>query len=402
MTILHVIQSMHPNSGGPCQGIRNLDESMNRLGVTREVVCLDPPDSSYIANDKFQVHAIGNGVSRLHYNSRLVPWLIENIKRFDVVIINGLWSYHSYATWNVVRNFKLKNQGHKQPLLFVMPHGMLDPYFQKAKGRKLKAIRNYVYWDLVEKKVVNGADGLLFTCETELLLARGTFKHYHPKKEFNVGFGIERPLPYNQNMTIAFKNSCVGLGDSPYLLFLSRIDKKKGVDLLVQAYISLRKFNGFVNSPIPKLVVAGPGLNTGYGKKVKAQLDKFPEMKSEIFFPGMLVDEAKWGAFYGCQAFILPSHQENFGIALVEALACRKPVLISNQVNIYQEVIISGSGIVQEDTLKGVKKMLINWFELTEIEQAEMSDKAFTAFNTFFDIGRIAQNFVKVFANEEN
>jgi glycosyltransferase involved in cell wall biosynthesis len=400
MKILDVIQSMHPKNGGPCQGIRNLDESLRNLGVAREVVCLDSPDSPYLTHDKIQIHAIGKGVSPLHYNSRLVPWLTTNIGRFDVIIINGLWSYHSYATWKVLHNFKVKNQGLKSPLLFVMPHGMLDPYFQKAKGRKLKALRNYVYWDLIEKKVVNNADGLLFTCETEMLLARGTFKHYHPKKEFNVGFGIEPPLAYDQNMTIAFKNSCAGLGGSPYLLFLGRIDKKKGVELLIKAYISLRKFKGFLNGPIPKLVIAGPGVNTRYGKKVKAELDKFPEMKSEIFFPGMLVDEAKWGAFYGCEAFILPSHQENFGIALVEALACRKPVLISNQVNIYQEVIISGSGIVEEDTLRGVQKMLINWFDLTEIERVEMSNKAFIAFNTFFNISRIAGNFLKVFANE--
>jgi glycosyltransferase involved in cell wall biosynthesis len=400
MNILHVIQSMLPANGGPCQGIRNLEGAMHHMGISREVVCLDSPDSGYLIHDKIKIHAIGEGMSPWHYNANLIPWLNANIERFDFVIINGLWSYHSYATWKVIHKLKLKNSGAVLPRVFVMPHGMLDPYFQVAKERKLKAVRNYIYWGLIENAVINDADGVLFTCETEMQLASGTFKNYYPKKEINVGYGIASPPVYTQSMSTAFKNSCPELEDSPYLLFLSRIHRKKGVDLLINAYISLRKFKVFSTRAVPKLVIAGPGLDSKYGKKLKSELDKYPEMKSEIFFPGMLIDEAKWGAFYGCDAFVLPSHQENFGIAMVEALACSKPVLISNQVNIWREVLTSGSGIVEEDTLKGARTMLIKWFELTDAERHKMNKNAFDAFKNFFDINKIAVNFLKVFGQE--
>ena len=73
---------------------------------------------------------------------------------------------------------------------------------------------------------------------------------------------------------------------------------------------------------------------------------------------GMLSGAAKWGALYGCEAFVLPSHQENFGIAVVEALACGRPVLISDQVNIWREIVEDGAGIAEADTEEGVEKLL--------------------------------------------
>jgi hypothetical protein len=72
----------------------------------------------------------------------------------------------------------------------------------------------------------------------------------------------------------------------------------------------------------------------------------------------MLAGDSKWGALYGCEAFVLPSHQENFGIAVVEALACGKPVLISDQVNIWREIVEDGVGMVEGDTEEGVEKLL--------------------------------------------
>ena len=74
---------------------------------------------------------------------------------------------------------------------------MLDPYFQTTKERKWKSIRNYIYWYLIEKKVIGEADGLLFTCEEEMRLASLTFKQYHPKSTFNVGYGINEPPMFN-------------------------------------------------------------------------------------------------------------------------------------------------------------------------------------------------------------
>ena len=91
-------------------------------------------------------------------------------------------------------------------------------------------------------------------------------------------------------------------------------------------------------------MIAGPGLDTAFGREMRQLAESLCPQPSTltpqpaVFFPDMLTGDAKWGALYGCEAFVLPSHQENFGIAVVEALACGKPVLISNQVNIWREI----------------------------------------------------------------
>ena len=123
-----------------------------------------------------------------------MPWLVENLERFDIIIVHALWVYHGYALRKAMRlaTKKGKAAGPKKtslPKVYVMPHGMLDPYFQRADTRKLKAARNWLYWKLIESKLVNEAEGILFTCEAELLLAREPFRPYHPRKEMNIGYG---------------------------------------------------------------------------------------------------------------------------------------------------------------------------------------------------------------------
>ncbi len=106
----------------------------------------------------------------------------------------------------------------------------------------------------------------------------------------------------------------------------------------------------------------------------------------------MLLGDLKWGAFYGCEAFILPSHQENFGIAVVEALACGKPVLISDQVNIWHEIIQTKAGIVATDTFTGTLKLMEEWEKLTHDEQKKMGDNGKKAFDKHFTTDKAAQN----------
>ena len=284
-----------------------------------------------------------------------------------------------------------------------MPHGMLDPYFQKAADRRLKAIRNWFYWQLLENKIINNADGVLFTCEEELRLARESFRPYRPKKEVNIGFGIDMPPPFTPAMRQAFLEQCPELLNRPYLLFLSRINEKKGVDMLIKSYISVlnkddtsitylndRQEYGEDSSKLPVLVVAGPGLTTPFGLTLQA-VAHASGAGNNIIFPGMLSGDAKWGAFYGCEAFILPSHQENFGIAVVEALACQKSVLISNQVNIWREIETTGGGIVADDTMEGTKFLIQKWCSLPGPEKELMSKQSKVAYNKYFAIGPPAE-----------
>jgi glycosyltransferase involved in cell wall biosynthesis len=259
---------------------------------------------------------------------------------------------------------------------------MLDPWFQRDRSRRLKAARNFFYWWMVERHVVNGADALLFTCEEELRLARQTFGGYRPRREINVGYGIPEPPPFTESMRTAFLERVPGLGGRPYVLFLGRIHPKKGGDLLVNAYLQILK------TDFPDLVIAGPGWDSEFGRRVAAAVGEHPK----IHRVGMLEGEAKWGALYGCDAFVLPSHQENFGIAVVEALACNKPVLISNKVNIWREIAEDGAGVVEEDSVEGTARMLQRF---VEGEMAGGDKGRFRGcFRRRFEIQQAAQSFI--------
>ena len=148
MKILRVILSMNPINGGPCQGIRNSIPAQEELGVQNEVLCFDAPESEFLKKDKFKVNAIGPAKGPYGYCNRLNGWMKANVQDFDAIIVHGLWQYSSYGTYSFLQNLKAK--GEKVPKIFLMPHGMLDPYVQKARGRRLTAIRNSIFWHLIE------------------------------------------------------------------------------------------------------------------------------------------------------------------------------------------------------------------------------------------------------------
>ncbi|CAN5430545.1 glycosyltransferase [soil metagenome] len=399
MKLLRIIPSMDPASGGPCQGIRNIIPALQRLGIQNEVVCLDPPDAEFVGKDLFTIHCLGPTKTPWQYSNQLYPWLLRNLDQFDVVILHGLWLYHGYALCKAIKKLKEINahNGKKVPEYYVMPHGMLDPYFQKDGERKIKALRNVFYWKLIEHKLINNAAGVLFTCEAEKILARQTFDNYHPKMEIDIGYGIQNPPIFDIGMKMAFDDKCPQIKDQPFILFLSRVHVKKGIDNLLYAIENLYGGNksepSIAGAAKTKFVVAGPGLDDDYGNKLQLRVSASPYLSDRIFFTGMLSGNSKWGAFYGCEAFILPSHQENFGIAIVEALSCGKPVLISNKVNIFNEIRQYEAGLVADDTIEGAEKLLTSWNRLEQHEKAKMSENATDCFKNHFTIQEAANRF---------
>ena len=377
MHVLHVVSGIDPKAGGVSQALQTMIKGLSQLSVQNDVVTLDDPQAVYLQKLTFPVYATGPAKSSWQYSADFLPWMKEHVTQYDLVIVHGLWQYHTYATYKAWAQVKAK-----KPKLYVMPHGMLDPWFQRAAGRKLKAIRNWIFWQLIENKLVNKADGLLFTCEMEKKLAEIPFQPYSPKTEQVVSLGVEAPPAFTPAMALAFQEKCPGLSRE-FILFISRIHVKKGVDLLIDAYRRLKA----EGTQLPQLVIAGPGLETAYGQEMQQRAggDK------DILFPGMLEGNAKWGGFYTCEAFILPSHQENFGIAVVEALACAKPVLISDQINIWKEIELEKAGVIENDTKSGTYTLLQRWTALTGDQKQQMALRAKTAFETHFTVSQASR-----------
>ena len=388
MKLLHVISSMDPKSGGPSQGIRNLNPHLANNKLDIEIVCMDEPNQNYIDidNEDFKIHKVGTGLTSFKYSKNLSLWLDLHIDDYDFISVHGIWQYHNFAVFKAIK--KRKKKGLRIPKVVIMPHGMLDPYFQKASNRKYKALRNEIVWRLTEKKAINSADAIFFTCEEELILARKTFKGYKPKREINIGYGIERPPIFEERMKCSFEEICPAIKDKKYWLFLSRIHNKKGIDLLIEVYIKLTN----EGNKLPELVIAGP-IDSEFAK----QMVSIAQENSHIHFTGMISGDSKWGIFYGCEAFLLPSYQENFGIAIVEAMACKKPVMITKHINIWMEIQNGHGGWIIETPNKiEIENHLLSLSHLSKNQLQEKGEKAYSTFEKNFLVDSRAIDFIDV------
>jgi glycosyltransferase involved in cell wall biosynthesis len=197
-------------------------------------------------------------------------------------------------------------------------------------------------------------------------------------------------------MKAEFFKRCAGLAPNrSYFLFLGRIHPKKGVDLLIQAFANIFVENKTLASDdLPQLVIAGSTEDSDYGLKVQKLATELCPPNC-VLWPGMLQGEAKWGAIYGSEAFILPSHQENFGIAVAEALVCGVPVLISDKVNIWPEIDANRAGYVEPDTLVGTEALLQRWLRLDHQQKSEMRTNARRCFLEKFELGKAAESLIR-------
>lgn len=360
MRILHVIPTLAPASGGPAEALRQLARAYKDIGVDAEIVCQDEPQSEWLADVAVPVHALGGRRWTYGRSPVLREWLKRNVARFDGVVSHGVWTYAGLAGARAAR-------GRVPYALF--PHGMLDPWFRQRYP--LKHLKKYLYWP-VQYPVLRDAKAVLFTTKLESELA---IKSFWPHKwdSLVVPYGTNEPPQNVEAQREAFERAVPGLRGRRFLLFLSRIHEKKGCDLLVEAFASIAG-----QYPEVDLVIAGPDKD-GLQAKLASMAQRLGAA-DRIHWPGMLTGDAKWGALRGCEAMVLPSHQENFGVIVAEALACGRPVLISNQVNVWPDVIEDGTGLVEPDTLEGTRMALTRWLNLSEPEKRAMAERATTSF----------------------
>jgi glycosyltransferase involved in cell wall biosynthesis len=366
--LLHVVASFSPAMGGTSEGIRKLAQCG---GGEVELVCLDDPAERYVQEQSFPVHALGPPKGRYWSTPRLQPWLRENLERFDGVVIHGLWQWHSYGSYCVVRG--------RVPYV-VFPHGMLDPYFKRAFP--LKHFKKQVYWLAREHRVLRDAKAVCFTTPIERDAARGTMwpQGWNPAV---VSFGTSEPVGDRATQRELFLTRYPALRERRFFLFLSRIHAKKGCDLLLEA------FGRVAADTDVDLVIAGPD-EEGLRPQLEAQAKRLG-MECRVHWTGMLEGDLKWGALHAAEAFVLPSHQENFGVAVVEAMACGVPVLISDKVNIWPDIAHDEAGIVNSDTADGTWRSMTTLLAMTPEERGRMISNGLACFRARYEMKRTAQ-----------
>lgn len=377
MRILHIIGTLNPEAGGPTESVRVL-LSYGPIGYTGEVVTLDDPKVPYLQKFDFPVHALGPTKTKYGFNSKLLPWLKANRSRFDGAVVNGLWQYCGYAAWRALA-------GNTPYVVFT--HGMLDPYFKHAYP--LKHIKKWLYWIPVEYRILRDAYRVLFTSKAEKRLAEQSFwlRRWNP---YVVPYGASASPGEPAALQEAFLERYPSIRDKRFLLFLGRIHRKKGCDLLINAFGRLAH-----RDPELHLVMAGP--DPQHWSSALKEMAQNHGIANRVHWPGMLTGNAKWGAFFAAEAFVLPSHQENFGIAVAEALGCGTPVLLADKVNIAEDIVEDRAGLMESDTQEGTVNLLQRWIATSPEERRAMSRQAADCFRHRYDMRENAKTIIRLF-----
>lgn len=377
MRILRIISSINPRGGGPVEGLIQSSRVLLEMGHETEILSVDDECAYYISTCPIPIHAKGPGKGNYGFNRKLKLWLDNHCNKYDAIIIHGLWQYHGFAAHSVLTR-------RKKPY-YIFTHGMLDPWFRQQY--RLKHFKKWLYWPWAEYRVLRDAKKVFFTSEEERIRARESFWLYRCN-ETVVNYGTAGQAGDATYQKSEFLRAFPHLKGKPYLLFLSRIHPKKGVDILLDAFVASLNLQFDL-----KLVIAGPD-QTGWQQELEKHVLRM-NIADRVTWTGMLKGDLKWGAYLNAQAFILPSHQENFGIVVAEALSCGIPVLISDKINIWREVRDEEAGLVENDTQAGCINLIRRWVAINEDERRSMIVNARKCFNKHFEIHQAANNLLK-------
>jgi glycosyltransferase involved in cell wall biosynthesis len=386
MRILKTVHSLNPAAGGVATAVDALSRMEIALGHTVEIACLDDPASPWLVNQPYAVYAFLPPVFRGYgWCPAFARWLRLNIQRYDVATVEGLWQYHGSAVWQATR---------ATPVPYVVyPHGMLDPWFQRAYPRK--HFKKMLYWKLGGHKVLRDARAVAFTTEEEMRLAENSFQPWQARAVISP-LGVQLPSANSTQRAILWRQSFPMLVGKKYLLFLGRIDPKKGVEMLLAAYASVYAA-ALANGDAPVLVLAGPELHPGYSSLCRNLMQQLGLRDGvDVVWAGHLDHDLKWAALEAADSLVLPSHQENFGYVVAEALAASTPVLISKQVNLWREVVAYGAGLADSDDFAGTRRLLEAHRTWTVDDRQRISAAAHQCFTARFQIEAAARRQIEV------
>jgi glycosyltransferase involved in cell wall biosynthesis len=367
LRILHVINSIDPASGGPAEGLRQLSHIYHAGGHEVDVATLDDPEVVEKFNFPAPVYGLGPGKGTYGYARRALPWLREHIPAFDIVLINCIWQYNALAAYRALL--------HTNVPYGVFTHGMLDPYFKTAFP--LKHIKKTIYWHSFLQPVLANANAVLFTCEEEKILARQSFGRYNVRERV-LNYGIFGPEMDLDAAAAEFLAKWPRLHGKRIAISMGRLHPKKGLDILIEAFAASLAAN-----PDWELVIAGPD-QVGQMAALQAVAEQLG-VAERITWTGMINGALKWGALAASEVFVLPSHQENFGIVVAEALASKLPVILSDKVNIWRELASYQAGFVCQDTVDSTSAELVKWSTLTRDEIETMRERARKCFDNCFN-----------------
>lgn len=377
MRILHVNPTAALAYGGPVVWVFEASAVLEEQGVKSVLLTADAPDSEAVRLSPMETVGVGPGTMGAFAKCEALPkWIEDHASEFDLVVFHAIFTHSAWAGHKAAKRAGLPYA--------VFTHGMLDPWFNRQYP--LKKLKKQLTWRTGPFPLLRDAKRVIFTNEPEKRLAAQSFTPFEVKPAV-IRFGVGRPVFDQAAADAALSESLPELEGRRFFLYLSRIHPKKGADLLVDAYADV-----VGEDDEWRLVIAGPE-ESDFGAQVRQRV-KERGLEHRIIFPGLVRGDLKWGLMSRAEAFVLPSHQENFGLVIAESLAVGRPVFITPQVNIYEQVEQGGGGLVRPDTREGASSMLRDWLSMPPEAQAQMSQNAQHIFNTSFEVRNSADDFL--------
>lgn len=336
MNILHVISTLDPAAGGPPRVVAELASQQSSRGLSVTVCTTDAAIDRRANRGAAVAASMGtSGVEVVQCRVLFAPflvsremnrWIREQVGRFDVVHIHGIYRYHAACAANHARA--------REVPYVVSPHGALDPYVRRRSHHALFLKRYYERW--VELPNLNRADVIHFSspmeCERAADLSLRPPSVVIPNA---VGEAAFQPVKRCDEFRA---DHDIPLG-VPLILFVGRLNFVKGLDLLLAAFCDIKR-----EVPDAMLALVGPD-GKGYERHLMGLATSLGVAQS-VRFGGLLDPERVRAAYGTANLFVLPSRSESFGMSLLEAMAAGCPVIVSNEVGLSTEVKASRAGWV--------------------------------------------------------
>jgi len=369
--------------GGPIYSVHNLAKGLVEQGIDVEVWTTnlgikgrkDIPLGEDVLIDGVKVYyfpIIGN----FHYafSPSMEQYLKKKIAKFDIVHIQGIYQFHSLIGGYYSRKFGVP--------YVVSPKGMLLPEVIRLKGR----LKKKLYMALVENRNIINANLIHCTTKDE---KEGLLKLGSPFQSTAViPNSIETYTELKRKNNKAFRKK-YNLIDKKIILFLSRLNWIKGIDKLIPSFSKVVK-----KYPKAHLVLAGPD-ERGYQKNIKKWIKK-QQIEKYVTFTGLLKGKEKTEALYGSDLFILPSYSENFGMAVVEAMLAGLPIILTNNIGVWDIIKKNDCGIIVDLTPDSIAKGICYLLENPE-QRKKMGRKAQEIAKREFSIKKVAKEMIEAY-----
>lgn len=384
MRILHIVPSYLPayKHGGPIWSVHNFNKWLVKKGINVTVYTtdIDIPESTSRAKeidiDGVKVFYFPASLPKQwEYSRELHKWLARNVRNFDLVHITSTFLAASTLGAHYAKKFG-------KPYI-ISPRGNLMKEPLEKKG----PLKKKLYISFIEERNLTDADAVHFTVEQE-------------KQEYDdAGLTSKKALVIPNGLDVSDFKTNIPLGvfrkkfgiseDKKIVLFLSRINWKKGLDTLIPAFAQvLEKEQDSV------LVIAG-GDDEEYKKKVEKWVDEY-KVKDRVLFTGMILGVDKTGALQDSDVFVLPSYSENFGMAVIEAMYFRLPVIVTKNVGVAPYVKQNEAGFVVEKNVEEVATAVMRILRNKKLAQ-EMGEKGRKTVENEFAMPKIAEKWVEAY-----